>query len=387
MYYNFNIPVNKFFYSQFLLTGALSGSGIVNVSGMPDGLSFNPDNGFVAGAPSYIGAFNTTISYESGALDTVNINFNINPPQQNTNGYLYSLGPSLVNAKNLASLDFSNILVEQVVPGIYFNIAVVDQKVYVPPAIPVVTPTPSPSSVTLTECGGISFPYIFVLKNNSQSDCIDDFIITSTVTGNCSGFLDNTLHFGYTSGTPGSLSVNSVICSGYLVSGQLAYQPSGVYVPTGTGIYIPPTGNINYPSGACLYRFNNISAGGQFAISIPISGTNIVAWGDNSYGKVYSANNLSVNPCIIPVTLPTGYGCTTLMSAGGQFAMSLTTGGHILAWGDNSFQQTSTVNYFCPQFVAVNLPSGTGCASSISAGGQFAAAVMTGCKYIQWGTI
>ena len=205
--YNINIPVNKFFYTGLLLAPT---TGTIIASGLPSGLSFNRNNNYIVGAPNFTGIFNSYI-FESGGSGYTGLNFTINPPD-NT-GYPYALGPGLGYGENsipLDPLDFSSTAVGQVLAGNGFSIAVADQYVYVPPAGPPV----SALAPVVPQCSAY-FPYVFTLSNRSSEDCINDFTMTSTVTGNCSGYLDNSLSFGYMGGTAGTTSMGSIVTSGY----------------------------------------------------------------------------------------------------------------------------------------------------------------------------
>jgi hypothetical protein len=256
--YNIDIPVNKFFYTGISLQGI---TGTVVASGLPDGLSFNRNNNSIIGAPDYTGIFNSYI-FESGkTTGYIGLDFTVYPPT-NT-GFLYAFGSGVGYGENSVPVIFSDTMVKQVVAEDGFDIAVATQNVYVPPVVPVIVP---PAPVPTLICQP-RFPYSFVLTNNSTEDCIEDFTFISTLTGNCYGYLDSNLAFGYTNGTPGTTSVASVIASGY---------GFGKFVP-----YIMPPGCISM-----------VFAGGNFGIMILNNGQ-ISGWGDNAYGQASGGFSLT----------------------------------------------------------------------------------------------
>lgn len=210
--FNFNLLTNNFFYHKFDLSSL---TGTILTSGIPDGLNFNYFDSAIYGASQYVGNFNGYI-YQSGiSTGQLSINFNISAPK-NT-GYLYAYGPGAGYGDNSVPNQFIHTIVGQLYAGDTYNLAVADQSVYIPPVIvpPIVVPPPTPASVLLN-----ASPYSFIIKNNSTEDCINDFTFSSTLTGNYSGYLDNSLSFGYIGGTPGAESVASVVASGYTLTGQ-----------------------------------------------------------------------------------------------------------------------------------------------------------------------
>jgi hypothetical protein len=301
--YNISIPVNKFFYTGLSLQGL---TGTIIASGLPDGLSFNRSNNSIIGAPNFTGIFDSYI-FESGkSTGYIGLDFTINSPT-NT-GFLYAFGSGVGYGENSVPTIFSDTVVKQVVAGNGFDIAVATQNVYVPPpVVPIIVP---PAPVPPPICQPY-LPYTFVLKNNSAVDCIDDFTFISTLTGNCSGYLDSNLAFGYISGTPGTTSVASIVASGYSIS---------QFVP-----YIMPPGCISM-----------IFAGGSFGIMILNNGQ-ISGWGDNTYGQAQGGFSLTGQCPYYPAPLPSSGVFWSEFNADSCVSISLTSASASeVLWGDGT---------------------------------------------------
>jgi hypothetical protein len=198
--------VNNFFYKKFLLPHY---TGAVLSSGVPDGLLFDAEGGVIIGSPVYSGNFNSYI-FESGNLTgRVSINLTISGIQT---GYLYAYGQGLGYNENHVPQIFNQTTVSQIFANDAYNLAVATQKAYIPPPVPDIPPPPE--TITLSP---YEFPYFFLLKNNSNKDCIDNFTLASNIynTGNYSGYIDNQLGFGYLGGTPNTTAKSYLITSGY----------------------------------------------------------------------------------------------------------------------------------------------------------------------------
>lgn len=257
--YIINIPVNKFFYTGLALAPT---TGTIVASGLPDGLAFNSDDNSITGAPNFTGIFNSYI-FESGkSTGYIGLDFTVYPPT-NT-GFLYAFGSGVGYGENSVPKLFSDILVKQIVAGNGFDIAVATQNVYVPPPlVPVIVP-PAPLPPVICKP---RLPYSFVLTNNSTEDCIEDFTFISTLTGNCFGYLDSNLAFGYISGTAGATSIASIVASGYSFD---------KFIP-----YIMPPGCISM-----------VFAGGNFGLALLANGK-ITGWGDNTYRQTSEGFSLT----------------------------------------------------------------------------------------------
>jgi hypothetical protein len=205
--YSFEVITNNFFYQNFPVSGLGSQ---VSASGLPDGLYFNNADKSIYGSSDSIGNFKSYILNTGLPSGYIGINFNIVPPK-NT-GYLYAFGPGLGYGENAIPTKFSKFVYTEILAKNKYNLAISSQTAYVPPPPVVVVPPPvpvTPSTLLNTT------PYSFIITNNSREDCIDDFTFISTITGNYSGYLDNSLSFGYEGGSPGASSVASIVTSGY----------------------------------------------------------------------------------------------------------------------------------------------------------------------------
>ena len=256
--YDFNMTVGEFFYNQLYMTG----NGALIINNLPSGLSFDSSNNSIVGAPVNIGNYSSRIARSGDPYENININFTINPPV-NT-GYLYAFGPGVGYGENSVPRSFSTELIKQVAAGGGFNLAVAVKYIYVAPKV--VPPAPVPTPTPIVQCK-TNFPYTFILTNRSIEDCISDFTFTSTITGNCGGYLDNSLGFGYMGGTAGATAMSAIINSGYNLA---------AYVP-----YIMPPG--------CVQQ---IFAGGSYGLAILQNGY-ITGWGDNTYNQAYGGINLT----------------------------------------------------------------------------------------------
>ena len=255
--YAFSMLVNNFFYQPLQLPSNFTGT--ILQSGFPSGLYFDVNKKSILGASIFTGSFHSYI-YPSGTFTGyIGFDFTVYPP---TNaGYLYAFGSGIGYQENIVPNIFLNTKVLQIAATDTYNLATAQQTVYIDPPAPVVIPPIKPPAVITN-----SSPYTFIIRNNSNEDCIDDFTFVSTITGNFSGYLDNNFGFGYKSGSPGATSVAAVISSGY-----------------GFGIapYVMPSGCVSM-----------VFAGGNYGIFILKNGQ-ISGWGDNTYGQVLGGLNLT----------------------------------------------------------------------------------------------
>jgi len=257
--YNFNLKTNNFFYNQFDLRSL---TGTILTTGIPEGLNFDVNSSSIYGASRYFGNFNSYIFQSGISTGTIGINFSISYPT-NT-GYLYTFGNDFGYNESYVPIGFNSTIIDQIFAASTYNLSTADQYAYVetityvPPVIP-----PPAASPLLSNTN----PYTFIIKNNSQEDCINDFNFTSTLTGNFSGYLDNNFGFVYEGGTPGTVAKSAVITSGYSI---------GLYVP-----YIMPSGCVSM-----------IFAGGNYGLAILNNG-HIVGWGNNDYNQAYGGINLT----------------------------------------------------------------------------------------------
>ena len=109
----------------------------------------------------------------------------------------------------------------------------------------------------------------------------------------------------------------------------------------------------------------------------------VLAWGDNSFGQLGNGTTVS-SDAPVRVKLPSGTKVTAVR-AGCLFSLALTSKGHVLAWGDNTdgqFGNGTTAGSDTP--VRVRLPSGT-TATAISAGENFSLARTSKDHALAWG--
>lgn len=99
-----------------------------------------------------------------------------------------------------------------------------------------------------------------------------------------------------------------------------------------------------------------ISAAAVLTVNIPPVGP-VVAWGDNSYGQS---------------TMPAGLSGVSNVAAGGNFTVALKNDGTVVAWGDNTYGQT-------------DVPAGLGGVIAIAAGTRHTLALKTDGTVVAWG--
>jgi alpha-tubulin suppressor-like RCC1 family protein len=133
----------------------------------------------------------------------------------------------------------------------------------------------------------------------------------------------------------------------------------------GTGGFSLTPVPVHLPAGP---RVTAISAGGDFGLAL-VSGTGVLAWGNNDFGQMGNGTRTGGSPVPVPVDLPAGSRMTAV-SAGEDYNLALTSTGGVVAWGDNGNGQlgdAGTANSLVP--VAVDLPAGTHATAVAASGG------------------
>src|ERR1700683_31123 len=128
-----------------------------------------------------------------------------------------------------------------------------------------------------------------------------------------------------------------------------------------------------------------VAAGGQFAVALLSNGT-AMAWGDNEAGQLGSGNENS-GSSNVPVAVQGLTGATQL-SAGNEFALAVVANGTVMGWGDNSFNELAQSNGFPGGISNSDVPiviPGVGPSSAVSAGGLFGLALLTNGTVLSWG--
>jgi alpha-tubulin suppressor-like RCC1 family protein len=128
-----------------------------------------------------------------------------------------------------------------------------------------------------------------------------------------------------------------------------------------------------------------VAAGGQFAVALLTNGT-AMAWGDNESGQLGSGNENS-GSSNVPVAVQ-GLTGATQISAGNEFALAVVANGTVMGWGDNSFNELAQSNDFPGGISNSDVPiaiPGVGPSSAVSAGGLFGLALLTTGTVLGWG--
>ena len=167
-------------------------------------------------------------------------------------------------------------------------------------------------------------------------------------------------------------SVGKVWAWGYGIDGELGNGAN-------TKSNIPV--QVSIPSGTTITA---IAAGHDSGLALVSDGT-VFAWGYNGNGELGNGNNANSN---IPVSVKIPAGITvTGIAAGYRHNIALTSGGAILAWGDNHFGELGNGNNTNSNIpVSVNMPIGS-TVISISASGDndFSLALTTTGTVWSWG--
>ena len=182
---------------------------------------------------------------------------------------------------------------------------------------------------------------------------------------------------GVSAGYDDSLVVTSaggVLAFGRNEDGQLG--DGGV----STGSDLPVS--VSLPSGTTVTQ---ASAGDGFSLAVTSTGA-ALAWGDDEEGELGNGQVTSIPfPTPMLVSLPSGTTVTQVAAGAEDFGLALTTGGQVLAWGDNSAGQLgdgSTTSSDTP--VHVQLPSGVRVTQVATGSSTGYALTSTGAVYA-WG--
>jgi alpha-tubulin suppressor-like RCC1 family protein len=190
---------------------------------------------------------------------------------------------------------------------------------------------------------------------------------------------------GFTQIAAGGLHTVAVGTDGNLYAwganefGQLGQGP-------GTGdLQKPQRITMGFPSGT---QFQQVAAGGSFSLALTANGSTIYAWGSNAFGQL-GDGSLAGTSTPTQVSTPGGVSFTSI-AAGSDFALALSTGGAVYAWGDNGFGQLGNgssgagTSVDIPQQIpASDFPAGT--VAQISAGTSDAFALAGSGQMYGWG--
>ncbi len=136
---------------------------------------------------------------------------------------------------------------------------------------------------------------------------------------------------------------------------------------------------VQLPSGT---KVTQARAGCFHTVALTSKG-HVLAWGDNSFGQLGNGSTVS-SDTPVRAKLPSGTKVTAVR-AGCRFSLALTSKGHVLAWGDNTegqFGNGTTTGSDTP--VRVKLAQGT-TATAISAGKDFGLARTAKGHALAWG--
>jgi alpha-tubulin suppressor-like RCC1 family protein len=127
-----------------------------------------------------------------------------------------------------------------------------------------------------------------------------------------------------------------------------------------------------------------VTAGGQFAVALLSNGT-AMSWGENGSGQLGDGSETD-GSSDVPVAVD-GLTGATQISAGNQFALALVAKGTVMGWGDNGFNELAQSNGFpggiSNSDVPIDIP-GVGPSSAVAAGGLFGLALLTGGTVLGW---
>ena len=126
-----------------------------------------------------------------------------------------------------------------------------------------------------------------------------------------------------------------------------------------------------------------VAAGGEHALALK-SGGSVAAWGENFDGQL--GNGGPPGDSNVPVAVQ-GLTTAVAVSAGQQHSLALLSGGTVMAWGDNGFDelgQSDGIGGIGSSNSPVRVPGLSG-VSAISAGGLFSLALLAGGTVDAWG--
>jgi alpha-tubulin suppressor-like RCC1 family protein len=132
-------------------------------------------------------------------------------------------------------------------------------------------------------------------------------------------------------------------------------------------------------AGTALTGVRSIAAGNDDAYAVTTLG-NVFAWGYNAYGQVGDGVANAAQPYPAQVQrIGGGAGLTSIsaVAAGNDYAVALTTGGSVLAWGDGAqgaLGDGNTANQSLP----VSINTGPGAVVGISVSGTTSFILRTG---------
>ncbi len=180
---------------------------------------------------------------------------------------------------------------------------------------------------------------------------------------------------GPAAGSPpptGVTPTTQAIAWGDDLNGQLGDGGSSASVPTPRGIPLP--------AGTALTQ---VAGGDDHSVALAPDGS-VWGWGDDSQGELGDNSNTSSDSAPVHVSLPDGAKAAQV-AAGGMFSLALTSTGQVYAWGENYAGQLgddSTNPSYVPTLVDV--PSGV-TVKAVSAGEDYALALTTGGQVYAWG--
>ena len=177
-----------------------------------------------------------------------------------------------------------------------------------------------------------------------------------------------------------SLALNStgqVLAWGSNVDGQLG---NGGIADTNTPV------PVSLASGTTVTA---IAGGGGHSLALTSTGR-VLAWGNNSHGQLGNGTyTYSRTP--VPVSLPLGPRgqptIVTAIAAGALHSLALTTGGQVLAWGDNTYGQLGNggSGTLSNTPVFATLPLSTTVVTAIAGGGIHSLALTSDGGALAWG--
>src|SRR5450759_2988613 len=147
----------------------------------------------------------------------------------------------------------------------------------------------------------------------------------------------------------------------------------------GTAINSRTAVGVNLPAGTTVTA---VSGGVFHSLALTSTG-HVLAWGDNTYGELGNGTNTS-SSTPVAVSLPSGTTVTAIAGAP-NFTLALTSTGQVLAWGSNiSGELGNGTTIYSSTPVAVSLPSGT-TVTAIAGGNIHSLALTSTGRALAWG--